>query len=497
MASNTENRDQQNNDRHDGAASGGGTTLSSDSALHSGVLDKRDQHLDKAHDYHLDQDLGESMERVTSNLHLGSTQETPLHGLEEMESRGASEQLAIHPLNSSTEHVFAPLPDFDADGPASRQGRPEAETVEHIRTEVRYEDGDQPAAAKEPAVIHAKQADDIASQPAAGAELAQNSSVPQTSAAAASDDLPAEGAIDSDLSAVTDVDSAENAVDENAALGSSTGIQASSRVAEGASVTYSLIEDAGGLFSIDPTTGIVSVAGDLDAETAGQHEIVVLATASDGATQSESFTISIRDVDEYDVTPVTHVGGDIGPISEHASGGEATGIVVTADDKDVTDTVAYTVDDPRFVIDEQGIVTVAEGAQFDAETEGTVSITITATSTDGSQSSQTFDLTISDVDEYDVSAVTDTDASDNAIAEDAAAGTQVGITALATDGDVTDTVTYTVSDSRFTVDANGVVTVAAGASFDAETEGSIAVTVTATSTDGSTSSETFTVAVSD
>ena len=100
-------------------------------------------------------------------------------------------------------------------------------------------------------------------------------------------------------------------------------------------------------------------------------------------------------------------------------------------------------------VDENGVVTVADGASFDAETEGSIDITVTATSTDGSTSTETFTISVSDVDEYDVSAVTDTDASDNTIAEDATAGTQVGVTALATDADVTDSVSYTVDDSRF------------------------------------------------
>ncbi len=99
--------------------------------------------------------------------------------------------------------------------------------------------------------------------------------------------------------------------------------------------------------------------------------------------------------------------------------------------------------------------------------------------------------------ESDVGAVTDENAADNTIAENAAQGATVGITALATDADATDTVTYSVNDSRFNIDANGVVTVAAGASFDAETEGSIDLIVTATSSDTSTSQETFTIAVSD
>ncbi|WP_460088502.1 cadherin repeat domain-containing protein, partial [Roseibium sp. LAB1] len=177
--------------------------------------------------------------------------------------------------------------------------------------------------------------------------------------------------------------------------------------------------------------------------------------------------------------------------------GTQVGVTALATDADATDTVSYSVDDARFTVDENGVVRVADGASFDAETEGSIDITVTATSTDGSTSEETFTISVSDVNESAVSAVTDTDSAANTIAEDAAAGIQVGVTALATDADATDTVSYSVDDARFTVDENGVVRVADGASFDAETEGSIDITVTATSTDGSTSEETFTIAVSD
>ena len=45
-------------------------------------------------------------------------------------------------------------------------------------------------------------------------------------------------------------------------------------------VTYSLSDDAGGLFTIDANTGVVKVAGALDAETATSHNITVVATSS-------------------------------------------------------------------------------------------------------------------------------------------------------------------------------------------------------------------------
>lgn len=66
----------------------------------------------------------------------------------------------------------------------------------------------------------------------------------------------------------------------------------------GPAVSYSLTQDAGGRFTIDPVTGIVTVAngGLLDFEAATSHTITV--EASDGAagTASQSFTIAVTNV---------------------------------------------------------------------------------------------------------------------------------------------------------------------------------------------------------
>ncbi len=59
------------------------------------------------------------------------------------------------------------------------------------------------------------------------------------------------------------------------------------------------------------------------------------------------------------------------------------------------------------------MVRVAEGASFDAESEGSIDIIVTATSTDGSTSEETFTIAVSDVNEVAVSAVTDIDATAN------------------------------------------------------------------------------------
>ncbi len=84
-----------------------------------------------------------------------------------------------------------------------------------------------------------------------------------------------------------------------------------------------------------------------------------------------------------------------------------------------------------------GEVSVAAGASFDRETESAITIGVTATSQDGSSSTQSFAIAVTDVDEFDVTAPADTDAAANAVTENATVGTHVGITAFASDGDAT------------------------------------------------------------
>jgi phosphatidylserine/phosphatidylglycerophosphate/cardiolipin synthase-like enzyme len=100
------------------------------------------------------------------------------------------------------------------------------------------------------------------------------------------------------MGAVTDVDSSPNEVAEDAAIGTTVGITASAIDPDGSAVSYNLTNDAGGLFSINPNTGVVTVSGVLDAETATSHTVTVRATSSDTSTSSANFSITVIDVYE-------------------------------------------------------------------------------------------------------------------------------------------------------------------------------------------------------
>lgn len=94
-------------------------------------------------------------------------------------------------------------------------------------------------------------------------------------------------------------------------------------------------------------------------------------------------------------------------------------------------------------------------------------------------------------------ALTDANAAANELDEDAAAGSATGIRLQALDADDLDSVSYALDDDRFVVGARGHVTIAAGATFDFETEPVITIGASARSTDGSFRSARFVIAVGD
>ena len=106
-----------------------------------------------------------------------------------------------------------------------------------------------------------------------------------------------------------DANGAPNAVAENATIGTAVGVTALALDPDATdAVTYSLDNDAGGRFAIDANTGVVTVAGALDFETAASHAILVRATSTDGSFVTQAFTIGVTNVN--DVAPaITSTAG--------------------------------------------------------------------------------------------------------------------------------------------------------------------------------------------
>ncbi|MGV6860042.1 MAG: cadherin domain-containing protein [bacterium] len=301
------------------------------------------------------------------------------------------------------------------------------------------------------------------------------------------------------VGAVSDSNAAANSVLESASVGDAVGITAQASDPDGTdTVTYSLSDDAGGLFSIDSSTGVVKVAGALDAETATSHSITVLATSSDTSTSSQSYTISVSDVDEFDVGAVSDVDAAGSTVAENAAVGSTVGITASASDADVTDGVTYSLSDNAgglFAIDtNSGVVTVASALDYESTTSH--NIAVLATSSDGSTSSTVFTITVSDVND---NAPPITAGQSFSISELASVGDSVGAVS-ATDVDTGTTLSdWSIvggnADGVFGIDSStGEIRIADTANLDFDTTPSYTLSLTVS--DGSNTSAVETVAIS-
>jgi Ca2+-binding RTX toxin-like protein len=276
----------------------------------------------------------------------------------------------------------------------------------------------------------------------------------------------------------------------------------------GETYTYALTDDAGGRFTIDDATGIVTVADAslLDHGTAQSHDVSVRVIDSGGNTLDLPVTIQVAVGNTDSVGAVSDTDAAADTVGEGASNGDVVGITAFASDADAGDTVSYRLTDDaggRFAIDANtGVVTVADASLLDYESATSHTITVQAASTDGSTQTQSFTIGVSDdTGEFSVSAIADADVGANTVGESASNGDVVGVTAFASDADASDTVSYSLADDaggRFAIDANtGVVTVADASLLDYETATNHTITVQATSTDDSTQTRSFAVGLSD
>ena len=307
---------------------------------------------------------------------------------------------------------------------------------------------------------------------------------------------------ESAVTAIIDSNMALETVAENAAAGTPVGITAFADDSDGTdSVSYTLLNSAGGKFDIDAVTGVVTVVSGLDYETATSHTIRVQALSSDGTTSLRDFTIAVSDVNESGIAALVDNDATLDSMSENAVIGSTVGVTAFADDADGTDTVSYSLLNNAgglFVIDSiTGLVTV--NAALDYESAATHTIRVQALSTDGTTSVRDFTLAVKDINEYGTGAVIDSNASTNQVTEDAIVGTIVGVTAFADDLDGSDSVSYSLindAGGRFAIDGvTGIVTVNAALNYEVNT--SHVIRVQALSTDGSSNIQDITINVLD
>ena len=264
-----------------------------------------------------------------------------------------------------------------------------------------------------------------------------------------------------------DADPAADLVNENATGLVGIGALATDPDATNNTVTYALVASAAGgaysgPFAIDANNGEVSLTTALDAETSGASvTIYVEATSSDGTSTITPFTVTVGDVDEFDVSAPADTNAAANTIAEGATG--AVGITANATDDDAsTNAVTYQLVASAgggaysgpFAIDAgTGVVTLTSALDHEA-TGGSVTIYVQATSSDGSTAITEFSVAVTNANEAPTG-LTPASASVN----EYAANSTVVATLGAVDPDASDSFTFTLLDSadgRFAIVGNEV-----------------------------------------
>ncbi|MDP2562993.1 cadherin repeat domain-containing protein, partial [Psychrobium sp. 1_MG-2023] len=186
---------------------------------------------------------------------------------------------------------------------------------------------------------------------------------------------PGEGDTDNPIGPVTDSNNADNTISENAVIGQPVGITALATDPDGDNVSYELVGDNKDLFAIN-ANGVITLAGNLDFETAESHTVTVKATSTDGTTSQADFVINVENADgttpgdgdtDNPIGPVTDTNAADNTISENAAIGQPVGITALATDPD-GDNVSYElVGDNKdlFSIDANGVITLAGELDFE------------------------------------------------------------------------------------------------------------------------------------
>ena len=261
-------------------------------------------------------------------------------------------------------------------------------------------------------------------------------------------------------------------------------------------------------FDIDTATGQLKTKDALDYETKTSYKMTV--SVSDGTLSGTiTLTINIINVNEVPTFPATTA--TTLEIAENTAANTNIGDPVTATDPDSGDTLTYSLDatgDTTFDID-SSTGQLKTSAALDFETKNSYTVTVTAT--DSSSLTATIEVTINITNVNEAPTFPATTDTTLEIAENTAAGTDIGAAVSATDPDVAGTNTDVNPDDP-NVDLTYTLGGTDAASFDIvstsgqlqtkvaldhETKASYSVTVTVSDGGTDTASVTVTISVTD
>ena len=303
-----------------------------------------------------------------------------------------------------------------------------------------------------------------------------------------------------DAPVFTEGESATRSLPENSGANVNLGAAVAATDQDGNTLTYTLSGADAGSFEIVESSGQLQTksGASYDLETKASYSVTV--GVSDG-TASDTITVTVNLTDANDAPVFTEGESATRSLPENSGASVNVGAVVSATDQD-NDTLTYTLggtDAGSFeIVESSGQLTTKSGVSYDLEAKASYSVTVTATDPDSA--ADTIAVTVNLTDANDAPTFDEGDSTTRSLAENTAAGENVGAVVSATDQDG-DTLTYTLSGTdadSFEIDGGtGQLKTKSGVSYDLETKASYTVTVTATDSDNAADTITVTVNLTD
>ena len=259
-------------------------------------------------------------------------------------------------------------------------------------------------------------------------------------------------------------------------------------------LTYTLGGTDAASFSIDSTSGQLQTNVALDYETTSSYSVTVEVSDGNGGSDSIAVTINVNDVNE---APTFASGTTISNISATAGTAIQSVTLPEATDPDAGDLITYTVT-PTLPA---GLTFTASERELDGTpTAVSAEADYTYTASDGEFSDTLmFTIQVSAPSNSAPAFNDDNNSTTRTIAENTAAGTNIGDAVAATDANTGDTLTYTLSGtdaaSFSIVSTSGQLQTSAA--LDYETKASYSVTVGVSDGNGGTGSIAVTINVTD
>lgn len=197
----------------------------------------------------------------------------------------------------------------------------------------------------------------------------------------------------------------DSSVDENAPAGTLVGTVTADDPDAGDTLAFSLVDDAGGRFAIDASTGALTTLVALDHEAQASWNVIVRATDADGLSADRTLAIGVADVNEAP----TAAGDDVAVNEDATTANLWTQLLGNDGDPDAGDSLAIASIDTTgtrgslvFDAATHTLRYVADHDSFDALAPGATTVdhfTYTAVDSHGLTSTATVAVTVTGIDD--------------------------------------------------------------------------------------------------